>query len=299
MRTVGILYPGDMGHHVARVLLEDGFAVVTTLAGRSERTRRFAADAGITVLTSVAAVVERADILLSIIPPTAVQAVAADVAAAVRQTGHAPLFVDANAVSPMTVQEVAQLIAPSGAPFLDACIIGPARDVRGRCTFYVSGPAARTFAEHLGSSLRTHVLGERIGQASAFKMAFSGLNKGLVALLYELTVVAQDFGFLDELLRQYTALLPGVMQALEWLVPTYPVHAARRAEEMRELAETLEYFGFSSAMARGTQQTLAAVGRLKLAERFPARGEHGWTLREVIEAVAHAGALKQEKTSQE
>ncbi len=83
--------------------------------------------------------------------------------------------------------------------------------MRGRCTFYVSGPAARTFAEHLGSSLRTHVLGERIGQASAFKMAFSGLNKGLVALLYELTVVAQDFGFLDELLRQYTALLPGVV----------------------------------------------------------------------------------------
>ncbi|MEW6296505.1 MAG: DUF1932 domain-containing protein, partial [Thermodesulfobacteriota bacterium] len=89
------------------------------------------------------------------------------------------------------------------------------------------------------------------------------------------------------------ALLPGVMQALEWLVPTYPVHAARRAEEMRELAETLEYFGFSSAMARGTQQTLAAVGRLKLAERFPERGEHGWTMREVIEVLAREGVLRQ------
>jgi hypothetical protein len=55
----------------------------------------------------------------------------------------------------------------------------------------------------------------------------------------------------------------------------------------------LEHFRFSSVMARGTQQTLAAVGRLKLAERFPERGEHGWTMREVIEALAHAGALKQ------
>jgi 3-hydroxyisobutyrate dehydrogenase-like beta-hydroxyacid dehydrogenase len=237
--------------------------------------------------------VERADAVLSIIPPTAAKLVAADFAAALRHTGCKPLFVDANAISPMAAQEVSEIIAPTGAPYLDACIVGPALDVRGRCTFYVSGPQAQVFQDYLGKSLQTHILGNRIGPASAFKMVFSGLNKGLVALLYELTVAAQEFGFLDELLHRYTALLPGVMQALEWLVPTYPVHAARRADEMGELAETLEHFHFSSAMARGTQQTLAAVGQLKLADRFPQRGEHGWTMREVIEVLADAGALKQ------
>jgi len=195
----------------------------------------------------------------------------------------------------MTAQEVGEIIARVGAPYLDACIVGPARDVRGRCTFYVSGAPAQVFAERLGKSLRTHILGDRIGQASAFKMAFSGLNKGLVALLYELTVAAQEFGFLDELLHRYTALLPGVMQALEWLVPTYPMHAARRADEMGELTETLEHYGFSSVMARGTQQTLAATGRLRLAERFPERGEHGWTMREVIEVLAQEGVLKKQQ----
>jgi len=89
-----------------------------------------------------------------------------------------------------------------------------------------------------------------------------------------------------------TLLLPGVMQALEWLVPTYPAHAARRADEIGELAETLAHFGFSSVMARGTQQTLAAVGRLRLAERFPERGEHGWTIREVLEVLTHEEVLK-------
>lgn len=292
MQTIGILYPGDMGHSVAHVLLEDGFSVVTTLTGRSERTRRLTESTATTVLDSLEAVVERADVVLSIIPPTAAKTVAAGFAAAVQSTGHKPLFVDANAISPMTVHEVGEIIAPSAAPYLDACIIGPAREVRGRCTFYVSGPHASMFEEGLGKSLRTHILGDRIGQASAFKMAFSGLNKGLVALLYELTVAAQEFGFLDELLHRYTTLLPGVMQALEWLVPTYPMHAARRAEEMRELAETLEHFGFSSVMARGTQQTLAAVGQLKLAECFPERGEHGWAMREVIETLAQEEVLK-------
>ena len=289
MRTIGILYPGDMGHNVGRVLLEDGFTVVTTLTGRSERTRRLCASTAITVLDSMDAVVAQAEAVLSIIPPTAATSVATEFSAAVRHTGHRPLFVDANAISPMTSQAVGEIISRVDAPYLDACIVGPARDVRGRCTFYVSGPRAQVFEEQLGKSLRTHLLGDRIGQASAFKMMFSGLNKGLVALLYELTVAAQDFGFLDELLQRYTTLLPGVMQSLEWLVPTYPMHAARRAEEMRELAETLEHFGFSSVMARGTQQTLATVGQLKLVERFPERGEHGWTMRDVLDELVRRG----------
>ena len=292
MHTVALLYPGDMGHSVGRVLLQDGFTVVTTLVGRSERTQRLTTDAAITVLPSMDAVVMQAETVLSIIPPTAAKTVATDFAAAVQRTKRQPLFVDANAISPMTVQGVGAIITPSGAPYLDACIIGPASDVRGRCTFYVSGPQAHLFETQLGTSLRTHVLGDRIGQASAFKMAFSGLNKGLVALLYELTAAGAEFGFLDELLHRYKVLLPGVMDALEWLVPSYPMHAARRGDEMAELAETLEHFGFSSVMARGTQHTLAAVGRLHLAERFPERGEHGWTMRAVLDLLAREGALK-------
>lgn len=292
MPTIGVLYPGDMGHNVARVLREDGFAVVTTLVGRSERTRRLCENAAITVVDSLREVLEQAEIVLSIVPPAAATTVATEVAAAAQQTVKKPLYVDANAISPMTTQEVGNIITQAKVPYLDACIIGPARDVRGRCTFYVSGPESRRFAEQVGKSIRTQVLGDQLGQASAFKIAFSGLNKGLAALLFELTTVGKDFGFLDELLQTYTSLLPGVMQALEWLVPSYPMHSARRADEMAELAEMLEHVGCSAVMARGTQQTLAAVGRLRLAERDPERGEDGWTMREVIEAIAREKALK-------
>lgn len=209
MQAIGILYPGDMGHNVGRVLKEDGFAVVTTLVGRSKRTRQLNARAGITELDSLAAVVEQADIILSIIPPTAARAVSRDFAHAVQQANRRPLFVDANAVSPMTVGQVGETIRAAGCDFLDACIIGPARDVRGRCTVYVSGPHVRAFEAALGQSLRLHPLGDAIGQASAFKMLFSGLNKGLVAVLSELTVAAQEYDFLDDLLACYTELFPG------------------------------------------------------------------------------------------
>ena len=292
MQTIGILYPGDMGHHVGRVLREDGFSVVTTLVGRSERTRQLSTQAALIALDSLVAVVEQADIVLSIIPPTAARSVARDFANAVRQVNRRLLFIDANAVSPMTVGQVGETIRATGCDFLDACIIGPARDVRGRCTFYVSGPNAQQFESALGHSLRTHLLGSTIGQASAFKMLFSGLNKGLVAVLSELTVAAQEYDFLDDLLACYTELFPGVMQSLEWLVPTYPFHAARRAEEMRELAETLEHLQSSAVMARGTQHTLTEIGQLKLTEQFPEHGEQDWTMRQVIEALGQCGALK-------
>ncbi len=292
MQAIGILYPGDMGHNVGRVLKEDGFAVVTTLVGRSARTRQLSAQAAITELDSLLAVVEQADIVLSIIPPTAAQTVSHNFAYAVQQANRRPLFVDANAVSPMTVSQVGETIRAAGCDFLDACIIGPARDVRGRCTLYVSGPHVREFESALGQSLRMHPLGDTIGQASAFKMLFSGLNKGLVAVLSELTVAAQEYDCLDDLLACYTELFPGIMQSLEWLVPTYPFHAARRAEEMRELAETLEHLHSSAVMARGTQQTLAEIGRLNLSGRFPENGEHDWTLRQVLEALGQCGALK-------
>ena len=294
MQTIGILYPGDMGHNVGRVLKEDGFAVVTTLDGRSERTRQLSAQAEIMELDSMVALVEQADIVLSIIPPTAARSVAHDFATAVAHVARTPVFMDANAVSPMTVREVGDIIHATGCDFLDACIIGPARDVRGRCTFYVSGSHAQQFESALGTSLRTHLLGETIGQASAFKMLFSGLNKGLVAVLSELTVVAQEYDFLDDLLACYTDLFPGIMQSLEWLVPTYPFHAARRAEEMRELAETLEHHEFSSAMARGTQHTLTEIGQLNLTERFPEYGEQDWTMRQVLEALGQCRALKRD-----
>jgi hypothetical protein len=54
--TVGILYPGEMGAALGRLLREDGVRVVTTLEGRSPRTRRLCAEAGLSVLGSLAEV---------------------------------------------------------------------------------------------------------------------------------------------------------------------------------------------------------------------------------------------------
>jgi 3-hydroxyisobutyrate dehydrogenase-like beta-hydroxyacid dehydrogenase len=291
MDTVGILYPGEMGHSVARVLLEDGFRVVTTLAGRSERTRRLALSTKATLVDTPAEVVRQSDLILSIVPPAAAQPVALSVAQALDGAGHCPLYTDANAISPMTSQAIGKVVGAAGARYIDACIIGPAANVRERCTFYVSGPHRQEFEKILGRSLPTQVLGQEIGQASAFKMAFAGFTKGMSALFLELTLAARKMGFLEELLHRYKAMLPGVMEMMQWFIPTFPLHAQRRGDEMAELASMLLHMGMTPNMARGSQQVLAAMAELKLAERYPEAAEQRWGLHQVVEILHQEGML--------
>ena len=69
-----------MGHAVGRLLGSRGFDVVTSLAGRSARTRSLAAQAGIRDLGSTDALVTEADLVLSILPPAAAVAAAEETA---------------------------------------------------------------------------------------------------------------------------------------------------------------------------------------------------------------------------
>jgi 3-hydroxyisobutyrate dehydrogenase-like beta-hydroxyacid dehydrogenase len=207
------------------------------------------------------------------------------------ETGHCPLYVDANAISPMTSQAIGEIVCGAGARYIDACIIGPAANVRERCTFYVSGPHRQEFEKILGKSLRTQMLGQELGQASAFKMTFAGFTKGISALFLELTLAARKLGFLEELLHRYTATLPGVVEMMQRSIPTFPLHVQRRSDEMAELASMLVHMGMTSHMAQGSQQVLAAMGDLKLAERYSEAAEQRWSLREVLEILYQEGML--------
>ena len=66
---VGVLSPGDMGRSIGMVLQGHGIRTLTCLAGRSERTRALAADAGFEDTASLEELVHRADILLCVLVP--------------------------------------------------------------------------------------------------------------------------------------------------------------------------------------------------------------------------------------
>ena len=294
-QRVGILSIGEMGYQWARLLASQRVEVLTYTKGRSEITRKRAENAGARSVPSLARLVSESDLVVSVVVPSAARRVAANVAKALLNVGRRELlYLDANATSPMAAREIEGYFSPASANFVDGCIIGSAARMGRGTVVYVSGAqAARIRAlEQWGFSIR--VLGPDIGQASAFKIVYAGLTKGLQGLLVELLIGARKFGLLDEILKQYEESFPGLIGKVASSIAALPVHAGRRAEEMDELNRTFRHHGLKAIMAPATQKVLKSIASLD-AGTASETGERKGNLLETLELFFQRGLLR-EKT---
>ena len=287
-RRAAILYPGDMGSAVGKALVDGGWTVVSCLESRGASTVSAAAAAGITPVATLEAAVAAADVVISLVPQSAVVETATAFGAVVAGSGRTPLFLDANAVSPATMAEVRSAVEGAGCDCVDGAFLGSARTLGERTTLYLSGGRAEELASLLGDSLKWVVLDGEVGAASAFKLAFAGFNKGLVALFLEVMAAADRLGQRDELLDRLRQFYPGTLETVARLLPTYPRHAARRVEEMDEL--------LSARVAQGSEAAMAAGTRVVL-ERFAVLGldaGDAWDVDVMLDACFAAGFLVEE-----
>jgi 3-hydroxyisobutyrate dehydrogenase-like beta-hydroxyacid dehydrogenase len=234
--TVGIVAAGNMGAAVARRLVENGVRVLTTLTGRSSASEARARAAGMTAvdLDQLAS----AQIVLSILPPAHALGFAREMAPVLGGASGA-VFVDCNAVSPDTVREIAAVFAGVGVAFVDGSIIGlPPRPGQPSPHFYMAGAAQDTaralpLAEH---GLDVRVLDGPVGAASALKMCYAGINKGLAAIASAMILAAARSGASAALYQEMSESLPGLLSSLGRQVPDMLPKAYRWVAEMREIA---------------------------------------------------------------
>ena len=291
-QRVGILSIGEMGYHWVRLLASHGVEVFTCTKGRSEVTRKRAENAGARSVPSLARLVSESDLVVSVVVPSAAKRVAAKVAQALLKVGRKDFFyLDANAISPMATREIEQYLSPASAHFVDGCIIGAAAKLGQGTLVYVSGPKASDIQalEQAGFSVR--VLGAETGQASAFKIVYAGLTKGLQGLFVELLIGARKFGLLAEILQQYDESFPGLPGKIGSSIAALPVHAGRRAEEMRELSRTFAHYGLKAVMAPATEKVLKAIASLNAGEASET-GERKGNLLETLELFFQRGLLQ-------
>ena len=256
--TVALLSPGDMGHVVARVLIDHGLPVVTCLEGRSQQTRQRAQSVGIEDVATYADLAQRCDLLLSILVPSEAVGAAQRVAQALDDTGGELLYVDCNAVSPETGKAVAEVIGAAGSGCVDAGIIGPPPAREGVTRFYASGQRAAEFAELRQYGLDVRLLGDEIGQASGFKMCYASLTKGTAALAIAQLVTASRLGLYDALVSELKLSQTDRYAGAARSLPGLPSKAGRWIGEMEEIARTLEAEG----VPPGFHQGAAAIYRL-------------------------------------
>jgi 3-hydroxyisobutyrate dehydrogenase-like beta-hydroxyacid dehydrogenase len=289
MQTVGIVSPGAMGSAVGAAYRAGGARVVSTLAGRSERTRRLAERAGLELLDDADAVVAAADLVLSIAPPDQARSIAADLAASAERTKAQPLVSDWNAVSPSTAREVAGIVDAAGLEFVDGSISGgpPRGDYRTRV--YVSGARASELAEAAPAWLDVRAVGAEVGLASAVKMCTASVYKGYTALLTHALVTAHANGVLGEVLDDLHDSFPAQIDRAARLLAVSTTKAGRYVGEMREIADTQASAGLTPALFEAMAEVYGHLAETDLGAAAPESIAPEPPLEEVLERLASAG----------
>jgi len=270
-RTIGLLHPGEMGAAVGRCLRDRGHVVLWASAGRGSATAARAAAAGLIDAGTVTEIASRCDVIVSVCPPHAALEVAREVAGA----GFGGLYVDANAISPATVREVAAIVADGGAGCVDGGIIGTPPVRPGFIRLYLSGPRAgeaRQLFESTPVDVRVVDHGRSgadeggadgagvagggigvVGSASAVKMAYASWTKGSAALLLAARALARAQGVEDVLLAEWGLSQPGLEERSARAARSATSKGWRWVAEMEEIAATMgaaglpEGFGLAAA----------------------------------------------------
>ncbi len=263
--VIAILMPGDMGHGVGAALVAAGHTVLTCLAGRSDATRALAAKAGIQDAPTLVNLVERADIILSILPPSAASDLATEIASAMHEAGKTPVYVDCNAISPGTAREVGSIVSAAGGSFIDAGIIGLAPGKGGGTRFYVSGADVSAMQSLDGKGFQVIGLGTEVGRASAMKMVYAALTKGTWTLQTAIMLAAERLGLTQELTAEFAFSQKPALDAMRARIPRLPADSERWIGEMEEIATTFADAGVTSKFHEGAADIFRVLAQTPFA----------------------------------
>ena len=166
-----------MGSRIGGELVATGHEVRWLATGRSDATRARARTESLTAVDDAAALVDGAEVVLSVLPPQA----AVDVARLVAATGFAGTYVDANPLSPGTLREVRTAVEAVGATVVDGGVVGPPPRDGGRTHLYLAGPTdavAQVEAVVAGTRVTPVVLGTRgrscLGRQAGLRLVQQG-----------------------------------------------------------------------------------------------------------------------------
>jgi 3-hydroxyisobutyrate dehydrogenase-like beta-hydroxyacid dehydrogenase len=233
--TVAIIAPGNMGAGIGRRLSENQVTVLTSLAGRSAESVKRAREAGMQAAEDRA--VAEADFLMSIIPPGEALALAQRLAPVLSAANSKPVYVECNAVSPATMLRIADVVTATGCPFVGAGIIGPPPKPGSRNTkIYASGAGAKDLAVLNDYGLIVRVLEGPLTAASALKMSYAGITKGVTALGATMMLAAARGGSAAALKAELAESRPDLLRYLSNQVPSMYSKAYRWVAELDEIA---------------------------------------------------------------
>lgn len=241
---IAVIAPGAMGAGVAQRLQARGADVAVTLQSRSAASAARAV--GLAVQESEVALAGWADAILSIVPPGEAIALAARLAPVLCSRGAGVIFADCNAISPATMQVIAASLP--GVRLADIAIIGgPPKGEGPGPRFYAAGEAAQALTPLAGWGIDLRPMAGDIGAASALKMSYAGITKGLIAIASAMALGALRAGAADTLFAELAESQPALLAQLRRSMSGMPDKAYRWVAEMEEISAFLADMPFAPA----------------------------------------------------
>lgn len=265
IRKVGLIGFGEAGSLLGAGLVKAGLVVsaydikIETPEGWALMARR-ADEVGVLLADIPAQAVKNADLIISAVT-------ASSAAAAAERVGPmlAPgqIFLDINSVSPATKAHDRNAVERGGAIYIEAAVMAAVPPYGIHVPMLLGGVKAQPVSEALNAlGLRTRAVSTEVGVASAIKMCRSVMIKGIEALTVECLTAARRYGAEREVLESLAETFPGMGwtdRQPHYLVSRVAEHGRRRAEEMREVAETLSDVHVDPVMALATAKVQDAL----------------------------------------
>ncbi|WPG97813.1 Hypothetical protein R9X50_00059400 [Acrodontium crateriforme] len=316
LATVAIQSIGDMGGGIARLLIANGYRVITNARGRSQATHERIKRLSIELVNDDEALCNSADYILSIVPPKDALANAKRIATATSKPAFkkrtSPLyFLDLNAISPESAREISNVFDEFSTDIrvMDGGIIGgpPKKVENGEWdvpSIPVSGPyqlsQSQPSGEHLAKVLHVKHVNETIGSATGLKICFAALSKGFTALAIQSFTTAHNLGVLYELKEHLESSNPRAARAVERGLPSMPPKAYRWVHEMEEIARTFESDGGFSQ----SESPFRAIARIydlvangtELGKELTDSRNRGKTAEDVVLLMSEGNAKRKVKT---
>jgi len=286
---IGFVGYGEVGRILSEDLRAHGMAVSAfdlKLGTPAEGPlREHAARHGVGLAADTAALAAGADFIISAVTASQAVAVAQACANAIRPD---VFFLDFNSASPGAKQRAGALIDGAGGRYVEGAVMTSLPPYRIRVPLLLGGAHAQALQPLLAAlGFDAKAVSDQLGVASATKMCRSVMIKGLEAMVIESFTTARAYGVEREVLASLTETFPGIdwEKQGDYFFMRVIQHGRRRAEEMREVAQTVREAGLEPWSASGTAERQAWVADRADDALFGERSKAGRSWREHADRI--------------
>ncbi|HTO61050.1 MAG TPA: DUF1932 domain-containing protein [Bradyrhizobium sp.] len=263
---VGLVGYGEVGKILAEDLRKDGVKVSAydvKLGGEHARPLQdHATRIGVALAASTADLAAHADFIVSAVTASEAVPVAQACAPALKK---GTWFLDFNSASPAAKQRAAKLVEWGGGRYVEGAVMTSVPPYRIKVPLLLGGPGAAELSPLINElGFNAKVASDKLGVASATKMCRSIMIKGMEAMVIEAFTTARAYGVEDAVLASLKETFPGIDWEKQgaYFFQRVIEHGRRRAEEVREVAETVRDAGLTPWSAQGTAERQAWIADL-------------------------------------